>query len=355
MKKLTGKQRWLAARILRHALYWLLNVLLLTIHFSSFSDFGDFIPMLITDLVYLPGGMLFAYASVYYLLPRYFFRGQIARYIILQLALLLLYPVVSGLISIHIVSPLIFHKTPDLKLGDYVSMIFILVIGIVPLAWVRITKHMISEQNMKRDLEREKIEAELRLRESELKLLKAQIHPHFLFNTLNNLYALANERSEKTPEVIIRISDLLSYIIYDCAAERVSLEKEVNFITSYTDLEKLRYDDSLTFGFSISGDLSGRQIAPMILFAFVENCFKHGASRDTGRPWISLSLKVEEGWLKFSAANSKIPDHVTASPGIGIENARKRLELLYPQRHRLIINDESVQYSVSIEILFENG
>ncbi|MEI6456486.1 MAG: sensor histidine kinase [bacterium] len=350
MNELTSHQKAWIRRIFRHTLYWILNVLFLTIHFASFSDFQDFVPMLKTDLIYLPGGMLFAYFSIYYLLPKYYFNNRTALYIVLQLAVLVLYPVFSGFISRYLVSPYIFHKVPVYKFGDYVSMIFILVVGMVPLAWARITMRMTEENNLKRRLEQEKLEAQLKLRESELKLLKAQIHPHFLFNTLNNLYSLAVEKSERTPEVIIRISDLLNYIIYDCAEDRVTLEKEIRFLHSYIELEKLRYDDSMKLDYSVAGDFTNRVIAPMILHAFVENSFKHGASRDTGRPWISIIIEMRGDLLEFSVANSKAEETMAGQPGIGIENVKRRLDLIYHGRYKLETSDKGKEYLVVLEI-----
>jgi len=306
--------------------------------------------MLKTDLVYLPGGMLFAYFSIYYLLPRYFFQNRIPLYIILQLIVLIIYSVFSGFICIYIVSPYIFNETANLKLGDYVSMMFILILGMVPLAWARITKRMIQDNNLKRTLEKEKIEAQLKVNEAELKLLKAQIHPHFLFNTLNNLYSLAIQKSEKTPEVILKISDMLGYIIYDCVSEKVTLEKEIEFINSYIELERIRYDEGMTLSFIKSGDFSNKYIAPMILHAFVENSFKHGASKDTGNPWITIDLKMNREWLRFAVSNSKVPDKGPVSTGIGIENVKKRLNLLYPGRHSLKITADEKVHHVFLDI-----
>jgi len=196
------------------------------------------------------------------------------------------------------------------------------------------------------------METELRLRNSELSLLRSQLHPHFLFNTLNNLYSLSVEKSEETPGVIIRMSDLLSYVIYDCNAELVPVEKEIHFIRTYTDLERIRYDDDLSLEFSISGTVTGRMIAPMLLFPFVENCFKHGASRDTGKPWIRISLEVTGDSLQFRAANSLQPGISQKPGGIGISNVMKRLELVYPGRYRLDTEERESEFVVSLEIRF---
>jgi LytS/YehU family sensor histidine kinase len=262
----------------------------------------------------------------------------------------LLYPVISGIVTVHIVDRYIDSGMTQFKLANHISTIIILILGIVPLASVKIARRLIYDSNVKRELEKKKVEAELKFKEAELKLLKAQIHPHFLFNTLNNLYSLAIEKSDKTPEVIIKISDMLSYIIYDCNAEKVSLEKEVEFINSYIALEKLRYDENLNITVSISGNLTNKFVAPMILHAFIENSFKHGASNDVGSPWITLNLKITGDKLNFTIANSKVIPNENKPAGIGIENVKKRLQLLYPGRHHLNISDSEGVFLVKLDI-----
>jgi two-component system, LytTR family, sensor kinase len=344
------KKSWLI-RILFHGSYWLLNVLFFTVYFSSRDDFKDFFTMLLGNLVYLPGGMLFAYFSIYYLLPKFFFEKRISLYLGFQIAVLLIYPVWSGILTRYVNDPYIWHSTTSFTLSSHLSTIIILVFGMVPIASVKIAQRFIRDNAIKEDLEKARIEAELKLREAELKLLKAQIQPHFLFNTLNNLYSLAITKSEKTPGVIITISDLLSYIIYDCTAEKVSLEKEINFIRNYIELERLRYDENLKLSIKISGDFSGRFIAPMILHAFVENSFKHGAANDPGYPRISIDMSVIEGVLNMKLSNSTVIEMDPDQSGIGIQNATKRLELIYPGRHHLNIVNEETVYSLSLEII----
>jgi len=338
-------------QVLFHGTYWILNVLFFTVYFSSRDDFRDFYTMLLGNLVYLPGGMLFAYFSIYYLLPEFFFEKRIRLYLCLQIAVLLLYPVWSGLLTYYVTDPYIWHSTTRFTLGSHLSTIIILVFGMVPIASVKIAQRFIRDNAIKEALEKAMIEAELKFKEAELKLLKAQIQPHFLFNTLNNLYSLAIAKSEKTPEVIITISDLLSYIIYDCTAEKVTLEKEITFIRNYIALEQLRYDENLHVSLNISDNFSGKFIAPMILHAFVENSFKHGAGKDPENPWIKMDISGIDGVLNLKLSNSKVQDSDLGQPGIGISNAMKRLELIYPGRHNLKIVNEEKAYSLTLEII----
>ncbi|PKP35349.1 MAG: hypothetical protein CVU00_02785 [Bacteroidetes bacterium HGW-Bacteroidetes-17] len=334
-----------------HALYWTLNVLFFTLIFWSNNNYTDFLARLHENAAFLPGGMLFTYFSVNYLIPKYFFKNKIRSYIFLQLLVLLVYPFFSNAIVTLYVSPIVHNTHTSYNFyNGFLSILLILVFDIVPLAGVKFLKQLRTTAVQSEMNKNDKLEAELKLREAELKLLKGQIHPHFLFNTLNNLYSLSIQKSEKTSEVIIKVADLLNYIIYDCRSERVSLEKELEFINSYIELEKLRYDESLKLHVSISGDFHGKFIAPMILHSFIENSFKHGASKTTGNTWIDIIMKVDGRNLSFKVKNSKPNEAELSNSGIGIENTKKRLELIYPERHLLVIEERIDSYSVTLEI-----
>jgi LytS/YehU family sensor histidine kinase len=221
----------------------------------------------------------------------------------------------------------------------------------VPLAGVKILNQLRKDALLRQKTEHEKTEAELKLREAELKLLKGQIHPHFLFNTLNNLYALSLEKSDKTSELLIRLADMLKYIIYDCNSEKVALIKEVNFINNFLELQRVRYD-TCQISFMHDGDLNNQQIAPMILHTFIDNSFKHGAEKDSVNPWIKISMISKKGILFFTVINSIKTNEVKGkkTTGIGISNAIKRLDLIYPDRYDLSINESSDRYSVILKL-----
>jgi LytS/YehU family sensor histidine kinase len=182
-------------------------------------------------------------------------------------------------------------------------------------------------------------------------LLKGQIQPHFLFNTLNNLYLLALEKSDKTPDLVLRLSEMLSYITYDCSAEKIPLDKEIEFINSFIELEKIRYE-TCDISMKTSGNTQNIEIAPMILHTFIDNSFKHGAQQETGSPGIKFILAVNDNHLTFFAENSKKNenDQPMKPPGIGISNAIKRLNLIYPGRHELKIDNSETRYSVFLRI-----
>lgn len=335
-----------------HALYWLFNVLFFTVIWWSRNDFKHFFLFFQENAAYLPAGMIFTYFSVYYLIPRFFFRNKIIVYIILQLLVLLFYPVVSNLVSAYFISPVLLGmEAKFLFYYGYLSIILILVFDIFPLAGVIVLNRFKNDSVARQRAELEKTATELKLKEAELKLLKAQIHPHFLFNTLNNIYSLSLEKSDKTSDLLIRLADLLSYIIYDCNTEKVSLSKEIEFIKSFIELQKIRYYNcDITMKIDIEANTL--QIAPMILHTFVDNAFKHGADKDAKDPWIKISITSKTGFLFFSILNSTRNDDPESDKiaGIGISNAVKRLELIYPERHDLVINNTGNKYSVFLKL-----
>jgi LytS/YehU family sensor histidine kinase len=202
-------------------------------------------------------------------------------------------------------------------------------------------KYWIKKQHEWMQAEKEKVSAELQL-------LKAQVHPHFLFNTLNNIYSVSLETSPKTSQLILKLSSLLNYILYECKTEHVLLEKEIKVMKDYIDLEKERYANKLEISLNIEGDIKDRYIAPLLLLPFLENAFKHGTSEQLEKPWLSMNLTVNKNTLRCKIANSKNEDVMANENGIGIMNVKKRLALLYPQMHELEISNEEDFFVVSL-------
>jgi LytS/YehU family sensor histidine kinase len=204
-------------------------------------------------------------------------------------------------------------------------------------------KYWFKKQQEWLQAEKEKVSAEL-------KLLRAQVHPHFLFNTLNNIYSFSLESSPKTPGLILKLSSLLSYMLYDCKADEVLLENETRIMKNYIDLEKERYGNKIEISWGIKGDISDKFISPLLLLPFIENAFKHGTSEQLEKPWLSVDISLSQDNLKCKIANSKNPNVTFNKLGIGIENVKKRLEFLYPGKHELKLNDASNFFVVSLWI-----
>jgi sensor histidine kinase YesM len=334
-----------------HIGYWIFYILFFTVQRFAFYGYSDFIPNLKLNLAYLPNTLICTYAVTEYVIPSLFSRNKLFLPVLILVLIITTEPVLAYLIRINIIEPFIYNDHRSYSLYNYLTAILIFVFGTVPVAGWKIARHMRSEYLHHQKVEHDKLEAEVKLKESELKLLKSQIQPHFLFNTLNNLYSLALEKSDKTPDLILRLSEMLSYITYDCSAEKIPVIKEIEFINSFIELQKLRYD---IFHITIktAGDIHNNQIAPMILHTFIDNSFKHGTELDKGDPWIEISLEIKDSVLLFSVLNStrKKENPDGKMQGIGIVNAAKRLNLIYPGRHELVIKNQDSVYSVYLRI-----
>lgn len=191
--------------------------------------------------------------------------------------------------------------------------------------------------------------------QSELQLLKAQIHPHFLFNTLNNIYSFTLTGSPQAAGLVDKLSGMIDYITIEGERSLVTLEKEIQLINDYIGLEKVRYGERLDIQVEINGAAKNKLIAPLLMIPFVENCFKHGASVMRGRQWIKLSINIKVDELDFMLSNSKPSQAIFTKnkKGIGLLNVQKRLELIYPQKHILKIESASDTYTVHMQVTLQ--
>ena len=197
-------------------------------------------------------------------------------------------------------------------------------------------------------LETKILEAQLKLKEQELKYLKMQIHPHFLFNTLNTMYGFALKKADETPEMILKLSNLLDYLLYQVDKPFVSLDNEINHIEDYISLEQMRFRDTLKVTFTKNIRSESIEIAPMLLIPFVENSFKHGKITN-GSLDISIYIEEKHEVIQFKIKNNS-SNESESNDGIGLENIKKRLELLYPNQHQLIIKKNPTDFEVTLTL-----
>jgi LytS/YehU family sensor histidine kinase len=190
---------------------------------------------------------------------------------------------------------------------------------------------------------------------AELQLLKAQVHPHFLFNTLNNIYSFAQNTSPVAAKMITGLSDLLRYILYDCSQSLVPLSKELKMVRDYINLEQIRYGNRLEIHLDLPEKTNDLYIAPLVLLPLLENCFKHGTSNMLEQPWINLQVTLLQNELLMKLINGKTTENngLQKKPGIGISNVEKRLELLYPGKHQLVITNDADVFVVNLKIELE--
>ena len=201
--------------------------------------------------------------------------------------------------------------------------------------------------NQLKDIEKEKLEAEL-------KVLKTQIKPHFLFNSLNNIYSLALDKSDDTATVVLQLSDLMRYILYDCNEKFVDINKELDFSKNYINLHKIRLDESTPINFVVNGLFDGHKIAPLLFEPLIENAFKHGVYRKNSNSFINIIFNFDENnKMELILENSYDPNWNNSKKGrggIGIKNVIRRLELIYPQKHKIEIDKGKDVYKITLTI-----
>jgi sensor histidine kinase YesM len=298
--------------------------------------------------------MALVYGILYYFLPGYLSknRNRISITALLGLFIIVIacFNYLNFLLTFSISTRMgFFPKMPDM---NYIIPIWIrqivfnypTVVGFA--VAIKLLKRWYLKQKETQQLIREKINAELQL-------LKAQVHPHFLFNTLNNIYSFILNGSDKAPEMIKKLSSLLHYILNDCNRQLVPLDKELSMIQDYIALEQIRYGDRLNLSLHIEGMVKDKMISPLLLIPFIENSFKHGTSRMLTHPWVRLDIHIEKNSLEFKLTNNKPQHNIESSGknGIGLKNVKQRLQLLYPEAHSLNIVENEMSYDVFMRVV----
>lgn len=255
--------------------------------------------------------------------------------------------IIYRLLVIYLVLPYMYHEktgpqflfTLDRITSSFLDLVFI--VGVV----VAVKQYRLSQaaKENEKQLVKDKLE-------SELKFLRTQMNPHFLFNTLNNIYALARKRSEDTADVVMRLSKLLRFMLYESGSSTITIAEELRVLNDYLELEKIRYSERLTILFTKSVDNEAQPIAPLILLPFVDNAFKHGASESRFDSFVHINVQLKQGQLVFTVENSKDENGVTEiRENIGLKNVRRQLELMYPE-HTLAVENEKNSFKILLTI-----
>ena len=293
------------------------------------------------------------YGILYFILPRYLAKNK--NWIVTTILLLLFISIIAlvnysffVLVFSITTSMGYFDKMPGMDFiipiwGRQILFNYPTVVGFA-LA-IKLLKNWYLKQDEAAQVAREKINAELQL-------LKAQVHPHFLFNTLNNIYSFIINNSPVATEAIKKLSAMLRYIIYECNHPLVKLENELKMIRGYIDLEKVRYGESFNMSLQQRGNASDKMICPLLLIPFLENSFKHGASQMLTHPWVNLDIVIGEDNMYFNLSNSKpaFTGEKTFTKGLGLSNVKKRLAILYPGAHSLNITEDVMSFTISLKV-----
>jgi two-component system LytT family sensor kinase len=332
-------------RLLQHTLFWVTQVVFYGTLYGSFAD--NYGQTFLEKVIYLPIDMVFTYFTMYYLLPKFLLPGRYSAFSIGFLIASFIAGIGQRYVAMSIHYPLYYPeymRDPFFYFPKIVKMF----VTIYPVTFtaiaIKLLKYWYANKQAQQVLIQEKLEAEL-------KFLKTQIHPHFLFNTLNNLYALTLKKSDKAPEMVLKLSELINYMLYECKSDEVPLSKEIKFIHNYVDIEKMRYGDKVDVDIRVTGQVNERNIAPLIILPFVENAFKHGASETLSQSWVKVTVDAHTDHVVIKVENSKAGENgQNGNAGIGIQNVKRRLVLLYPEKHELKIINGAETFLVVLSI-----
>lgn len=337
--------------ILYHALFWLSYFAFNTIRWGNYFD--DYAYSIKSNLVEFPLHMALAYFTLYFLMPK-LLPKKVPLFILGVFLTTLAITLLRIVITYELVTTEVFKESgreEDLFGFNYIAAAFIgelYVLGVV--SAIKIGIDYVKFRNKASALQKTQLE-------TELAYLKSQIQPHFFFNTLNNLYSLTLDKSDKAPETVIKLSDLMSYVIYDSAKSLVPLENEINHIKTYIDLEGLRYGDRLDLKLGVEGDIDHIQVPPLLFIPYIENAFKHGGStRDQSIP-IEICFKAVGNELKFTCKNNISKDEEVHKKllekshyGIGLKNTERRLNLRYGNKYQLEVKEHESVFEVELKI-----
>lgn len=347
-----NKQQIRNQSIFQHLLFWLVFFTYQTITYG-WDDYDQLSfklePMLKT---LIPVSLFITYINLYLLMPLYYYHQKYKTYALSFLVLFL----TGGLLLRYITHT---FTLPWEQLHDparYKSEVkhfwipirilrnsFNLLPVVMITMLIKLMRNAYHQEKNLRELEKEKFTAEMGL-------LKAQINPHFFFNTLNSLYALTLKGSDQASKVVLRLSELMHYMLYEASAAKVLLKDEISHLENYISIEQMRFADRLDLSFQYSGDINGKMIAPLLLLPFVENAFKHGIADDSG--WITINLKVTGNRLFLKVENSYPVNGKAKSHGFGLKNVKRRLDLTYPGQYDLQLhqNDETFEADLKLDI-----
>lgn len=326
-------------RILQHVLFWALSFLILVNILKVSAEIKE-IDLIYTAVFHLPI-LLIVYLNLKVLFPYFLEKGKYFLFVLLTLSVI---AIGAGFYLI------LFNQWIDYIFKGYyfiayysfwdISLYYLIYIFLTSL--LRLARGWFKLQ----EIEKERTE-------TELKALRSQINPHFLFNSLNSIYSLARKKSPVVPDKIVQLSDLMRHIIYESDADYIPMEKEIEMVQNYIELQNLRTVSSEKINLEVIGDVKHKKIAPLIFLPFVENSFKHGLKSGAKNAFVDIRIELNRLDLFFKVKNAKGETSALADrkyTGIGIQNVKKRLELLYPDKHKLEITEDEKTFSVFLKI-----
>lgn len=310
--------------------------------------YNNFLYSFKSNLVEFPIHITLVYINVYYLIPNYILKKKYKTYIVILLALFSIGYLIRISLDYVFVTKEMWIEASDIVNSTRLNHFITQVLGeIYVVTFVTAIKLLVDWTIEKK---RNETLAQLQM-STELKYLRTQIQPHFFFNTLNNLYALTLKKSNSAPRLVLKLSDMMEYILYEVVSSKANLLQEINHINNFIDIERIRFKDRIEFDMDITGEIDGLEVPPLLFLSFVENCFKHGLDGND-MVKVNMSFKVlNKGYLEFNVSNNFNPNTaITDKHGIGIANAKRRLQLLFSNNFVLETRIQGNIYNLFLKI-----
>lgn len=331
-------------------IFWLLYFLYEWLGGGAMTE--NYHASLIKACIYMPAAFLVSYLSIHILFEKYFLTDRKTIFWVGLISAAIVFIFLKRAVNYYFVYPYVEphpYPSPYLYfpklLYEFVNLYFLVFLY----SMFYFMRGWYTQQQTMQDLKQEKTAAEL-------ELLKSQVQPHFIFNTLNSIYAEAFKKSPETAQQIIKLSNLIEYTLYDSKKEKVALEDELKYIRNYVDLQKVRIGDKVDVSFNIYNTINHILIPPLLLLPIIENCFKHGVNNSIKPSWLRIDISVKGNELVVKVENSVEPDAQSSrlhNGGLGLSNVERRLELLYPGKHDFKIYSEANSFLVVLKLVFE--
>lgn len=332
-----------------YVVYWAGYVLLL----SSIQGLPshDFTISLINEVISLPPKIIFVYLVTQIFMPRYFLQQRMGYFMCIYLVSIVAFGLLQRVIDNTIILEYFLTHWTKEKLLSVPPLLYSIIklqfVVTIPFT-IKLFYHWTQERSHALEIQTDKMQ-------TELQLLRAQFHPHFMFNVLNSLYSKILSKSDESAEIVLKISDMLRYAVYE-SQEKVNLQDEVNYLQNYIELQQLRFDNALDISFAVKGDPSSYKIEPFLIMPFIENSFKYCMNSETSSGWITVYMEVIEDWLQIKIENShsrssKFNETKSVQKGgQGLQQVKRRLDLLYPDDHTLKISENQESYFVYLKV-----
>jgi len=335
-------------KIFWHIFFWL-SLISLFIYLAQDDTHMDYKGMTVVFLLYPLINIGLFYLNLLVFIPNFLNKKRYGIYTTIIVAAIVVFGLGKYGLGLEFKSYILMHEKGHVVgfWQYFVGTVFTSLTFVILSTGLKFATDWFNNERIQRDLENQRLTAEL-------SFLKSQINPHFLFNTLNSIYSMALEKSDNTAEAVVKLSAMMRYVLNDADKALVSLEQELNYISSYIELQSIRFGDALPLQYNVIGSLEGKKIAPLILIPFIENAFKHGVNAEADSE-IKIEIVVNGNELNMMVVNNKVPlqipdEHKT---GVGIENVKNRLKLLYAGRHVLTITDTDEAFFVALKLKLE--